>query len=104
MVKNPKSKRDLFNNLRQRIGLGYTYVFPTGTKLNLWLWGNKVAHTLNELHIFEDGSIMISTTADGDDQYDRLNEFSWSEIRDISRIVESNISKQKCLVEDSIWV
>ena len=104
MVKNPKSKRDLFSNLCQLIGKGNGYLFPNGTTLNLYFWGSITPHTLNNLSIFDDGVISITTTPDGETKTtDWLSEFSWSEIRDIYHIVKENIAFQTFYPNSKYW-
>lgn len=104
MVKNPKSKRDLFSNLCQLIGKGNYYVFPKETHLNLYFFGTITNHILNALDIYDDGSIVVTTTPDGESlTTDWLSDFSWSEIRDIYHIVKENIASQKLYPETKRW-
>ena len=103
MVINPKSKRDLLNNIRQLVGKGNTYFFPAGTKLPLYFWGEKVPHMLNDLRVESDGKVRLCTTVNGKTEFDNLHRFTWSEIRDIFRIIRDNIATQTFFPDSKMW-
>lgn len=104
MVIIPKSKRDLLNNIRQLVGKGNTYFFRAGTRMPLYLWGEKVPHMLNDLLVREDGKIRICTWVSGKTEFDDLSRFTWSEIRDIFCIIRDNITTQKFFPDSKMWV
>lgn len=103
MVINPKSKRDLLNNIRQLVGKGNTYFFRANTRMPLYLWGEKVSHILNDLRVRTDGKLRLCTMVKGKLEFDDLSRFTWSEIRDIFCIIRDNITTQKYFPDSKMW-
>lgn len=67
------------------------YVFPVGSKVNLWYWEEQKEHQLCSLEtVVVDGkkSVVLVSLVDGNREVDNLREFDFSEIKTILKFVE----------------